>query len=58
MTSKRIEWVDIAKAICIICVLASHTAFCTDSIKTIFVPFFLSLFFFIFGYLYKDKYLI
>ena len=54
---KRIIWVDIAKAICMFCVMASHSTFCPKELSLFFTPFFLSLFFFSSGYVYnKEKY--
>lgn len=52
----RIEWVDIAKAICMICVVITHCSYCNNYIRAIFEPFFLTTFFFLSGYVYKNKY--
>lgn len=54
--NRRIEWVDISKAICIICVVTTHSSYCNDFIRAIFEPFFLIAFFFLSGYVYKNKY--
>lgn len=53
---ERIEWVDIAKFICIIAVIATHSIYCDDIFTIFFSPFFLSLFFFLSGYVYNKKY--
>lgn len=55
MKSKRIEWVDIAKYICIMCVMCSHLESKTKFLSGIFLPFYLTLFFFCSGYVYKEK---
>lgn len=55
VNKKRIEWVDIAKAMCMICVIASHSSYCNEYFGIFFNPFFLSLFFFLSGYVYKDN---
>ena len=54
--NNRIEWVDIAKTICIVCVIATHCTYCNDKLRIIFHPFFLTLFFFLSGYLFNEKY--
>lgn len=53
--SKRVEWVDIAKYICIICVMASHLESMKEEFWQFFGPFFLTLFFFCSGYVYKHR---
>lgn len=54
-TSKRIVWVDVAKYICILMVSLSHLEGRTDVGLAFYTPFFLSVFFFAFGYVYKPK---
>ena len=51
----RIEWVDIGKYICIMFVMATHLSYCPSSLRTFFTPFFLPLFFFLSGYVYKNN---
>lgn len=53
---KRIEWIDIAKFICIMFVIISHLESNTEILSVFFTPFFLSMFFFASGYVYKPKY--
>lgn len=52
---KRIEWLDISRGICMLFVMISHIEFCPAIFKTLFGPVFLSMFFFISGYLYSNK---
>lgn len=51
----RIAWCDIAKCICIFFVIFSHQATSPAFLRHFFVPFFLALFFFLSGYVYKNK---
>jgi len=51
---KRIEWVDVARFIGIMFVILSHFEVCPQSFRILFEPFFLAIFFFCSGYLYKD----
>lgn len=51
--TKRIEWVDVVKYICIIMVMLSHLETRTELWKNFYSPFFLSAFFFVSGYVYK-----
>lgn len=53
--TKRIEWVDIVKYICIIMVMLSHLETRTEIWSAFYSPFFLSAFFFTAGYVYKQK---
>ena len=52
---KRIEWIDTVKYICIMFVMITHLESCTEFLRIFFEPFFLTLFFFCSGYVYKDK---
>ena len=54
-TDKRIEWIDFARGICMICVMLTHIEFCPAIYRTFFAPFFLSMFFSISGYLFKKR---
>ncbi len=51
---KRIEWVDIGKYICIMFVMLSHLECGTDELRTFYAPFFLTVFFFLAGYVYRQ----
>lgn len=51
---KRIEWVDIGKYICIMFVMLSHLESKTKVLTDFFLPFFLTCFFFLAGYVYKQ----
>lgn len=51
---KRIEWLDFARGICAFCVMLAHLDNTPELYKVIFTPFFLMLFFFISGFLYKE----
>ena len=53
--TKRIEWVDIVKYVCIIMVMLSHLETRTEIWSAFYSPFFLSAFFFTAGYVYKQK---
>lgn len=51
---KRIEWVDIGKFICIMFVMLSHLESGSDVLDTFYKPFFLTVFFFLSGYVYRQ----
>ena len=53
--NKRIEWVDIVKYVCIIMVMLSHLETRTEVWRVFYTPFFLTVFFFTAGYVYKPK---
>lgn len=53
--NKRIEWIDIVKYVCIICVMTTHFSFHNGIVRDIYNPFFLVLFFFCSGYCYRRK---
>ena len=55
MVKGRILWVDTAKYIAIMCVLAVHLESMTDELHALFAPFFLPLFFFCSGYVYSGR---
>ncbi len=50
---ERIKWVDVGKYICIMFVMLSHLESGTEILKRIYSPFFLTMFFFLAGYVYK-----
>lgn len=51
----RIEWIDVAKYICIIFVICSHSESCTQPLFAFFLPFVLEAFYFVSGYTYQHK---
>ena len=51
---KRIEWVDIGKYICIMFVMLSHLESGSDVLDKFYYPFFLTVFFFLSGYVYRQ----
>lgn len=53
--TKRIEWVDIVKYVCIVMVMLSHLETRTEIWNAFYTPFFLTAFFFVAGYVYKPK---
>ncbi|WP_026519133.1 acyltransferase family protein [Butyrivibrio sp. FCS006] len=53
--TKRVEWVDTLKYICIMWVMLSHLESKTGFLKTFYNPFFLNGFFFSSGYVYFHK---
>ena len=55
MEKNRVTWVDIAKYICIMCVMHSHLESATPILKEFYFPFYLSLFFFCSGYVYRPR---
>lgn len=52
--NRRIEWIDIGKFICIMFVMLSHLESGTDGLRRIYSPFFLTVFFFLSGYTYRE----
>lgn len=52
---KRVEWVDNIKFICIFFVMISHLECTPDILTHFFEPFFLTAFFFVSGYVYKEQ---
>ena len=55
VVQKRIVWVDVVKYICILMVMLSHLEARTDVWQAFYTPFFLSAFFFVSGYVYKQS---
>ena len=55
MINKRIEWIDIAKYICIIFVISGHLETNTELLHSFYTPFFLNGFLFVSGYCYKNR---
>lgn len=52
-TKQRIEWVDIGKFICIMFVMLSHLESGSYLLDRFYQPFFLTVFFFLSGYVYR-----
>lgn len=52
---KRIHWLDIVRGVAFLMVIYSHLKFSDDSIMQFFSPVFLTSFFFVSGYLFKEK---
>lgn len=53
-TNGRIEWVDVGKYICIMFVMLTHLDSGSVILDKFFNPFFLTMFFFLSGYVYKQ----
>lgn len=51
----RIEWVDVSKYICIMFVMLSHLESGSKILDCMYTPFFLTVFFFCSGYVYKNE---
>ncbi|MDO5399406.1 MAG: hypothetical protein Q4F17_00305 [Eubacteriales bacterium] len=51
---QRIEWVDVGKYVCIMFVMLSHLESGTEGLEKFYTPFFLSVFFFLSGYVYRQ----
>lgn len=54
-TKKRIDWIDQYRGILFLFVITCHTFLAPSWLKNIYEPVFLTGFFFLSGYLYKDK---
>lgn len=55
MNKNRITWVDIAKYVGIMCVMNSHLDSAPEKLEMFYTPFFLMIFFFTSGYVYKHS---
>lgn len=51
----RLEWIDQARGVLFIFVILIHSKTAPSFLTSLFLPFFLTGFFFLSGYLYKDK---
>ena len=51
---KRTEWIDIGKFICIMFAMLTHLESGTEGLRRMYSPFFLTVFFFLSGYVYRD----
>lgn len=54
VTKNRIEWVDTGKYICIMFVMLSHLQSGSEILDKFYSPFFLTVFFFLSGYVYRQ----
>lgn len=52
---KRINWLDISRGLAFLMVIYSHLEFCNDSVMRYFSPVYLTTFFFVSGYLFKEN---
>ena len=52
---ERIKWIDNARGICMFCVLLAHSNVDHPILHTLYTPWFLTLFFFISGYLFSIR---
>lgn len=52
---KRIGWLDVSRGIAFLMVIYSHLDFCDSNIMKFFSPIFLTTFFLVSGYLFKEK---
>ena len=51
----RINWLDTSRGLAFLMVIYSHLEYCNDSIMRYFSPVFLTTFFFVSGYLFKER---
>lgn len=51
---KRINWIDVTRGIAFLMVIYSHLQYCNSSLMHYFSPIFLTTFFFVSGYLFKE----
>ena len=54
--ANRIPWLDVSRGLAFLMVIYSHLDFCNDTIMRYFSPVFLTTFFFVSGYLFKEGY--
>lgn len=52
---KRLKWIDTARGIAFLMVIYCHIDYCNSSILRFCLPILLTTFFFVSGYLYKEK---
>lgn len=55
MNSKRIEWLDVSRGIAFLMVIYSHIGVCNMEVMKYFSPIYLTIFFFVSGYLFKEN---
>ncbi len=51
---ERITWIDVSRGVAFMMVIYSHLEYCNDSIMKYFSPIFLTTFFLVSGYLFKE----
>lgn len=54
-SQKRIGWLDVSRGLAFLMVIYSHLEYCNDNVMRYFSPVFLTTFFFVSGYLFKEK---
>lgn len=52
---KRIHWLDVSRGLAFLMVIYSHLEYSNDAVMRYFTPVFLTSFFFVSGYLFKEK---
>lgn len=55
LVKKRILWLDVSRGLAFLMVVYSHLEYTNDSVMRYFSPVFLTTFFFVSGYLFKEK---
>lgn len=55
MEKKRINWLDVSRGVAFLMVIYSHLEYCNSAVMRFFSPMFLTTFFFVSGYLFKEK---
>jgi fucose 4-O-acetylase-like acetyltransferase len=55
MEKKRINWLDISRGVAFLMVIYSHLEYCNSAVMRYFSPMYLTTFFFVSGYLFKEK---
>ncbi len=53
-TKKRIEWVDTVKFLCMIFIMLHHMGYVPEAFVAVYLPFVLTMLFFVSGYVYKQ----
>jgi len=53
--AKRINWLDVSRGIAFLMVIYSHLIYCDSEVMKFFSPVFLTTFFFVSGYLFKEN---
>lgn len=53
--SSRINWIDASRGLCMFCVMLHHSGYCPVVFEWLLAPFFLFLFFFISGFLFRES---
>lgn len=54
MAKERIKWLDTTRGIAMLMVIYSHLDYCNQDVMRFFAPVFLTTFFFVSGYLFKE----